>query len=583
MTGILLAICMFVGLAAGLVTPVMAADKATVTVTGGSCEVGKKITVTVKVSAPAEIGALEFYLKYDASILEHEGDNGSIHEVDYTISEKSKTYSYTFKAKKAGTCSIKVSGEELLRLYPGSDGSNAFDVSVTDGKVTVNPPYEPSSNAYLKSLSIGEGSLSPSFAKDKYEYSAEVSGKHSSVTVSAKSDDSKAKVSVSGNKNLKEGKNTVTVTVTAEDGKTQKTYKITVTRGPAPTNTPTPTPQPSATPTPGLTTHVDDRELTILDEITAELPEGFVAETVGMDGFNIAVASSEEEEIKLVQMSDGKLYVMETDANGDATFYVLRALGEKARQYRYLPKPAYATVPEGFSETQAEVFDGTYDAYRTEADEDMYLMYLRSPEGNEGWYLVDAREETIQRYSDALYSAAPTGIVTPTPTVPGEITPTGTPDNPGEPTPPTTPTGTPEDNTNPAPANRSTSGGGFWQLIESLSQRERIGAAIIVILFILLVLLFVLLLIGHNRNAKEYEAEEEEDDLDTTFDPRLLMNDDAAHKAKVSAAMKAMKDAEAAEKKAKKSVNEAKKQLSKIDDKKKATPEYDDYDEDDYS
>lgn len=568
--GILLTICLLAGVMGGMAETAFAADPATLTVSSGSCEVGGTVKVTVKVSAPDTIAIVQFVLTYDTSLLECEGHDGSITELDDSISEKSKTYTYTFKGKKEGTATIKASKVEILPLR----GGDAFPggTKVSNGTVTVKPPYVASTNAYLKSLSVEEGKISPSFSKDTYEYSMELDGKKRSVSVSAKAEDSKAKVSVSGNKDLKEGKNTVSITVTAEDGKTKKTYKITVNRGPAPTNTPTPTPSPSATPTPGLTVHVDEQDLTLLDEITAQLPEGFAAAETDVNGYHVAMASSDQEDTKLVQLSDGKLYVFSAGEDGAVKCYPLQTVAGSARLYRYLPKPENVEVPDGFAENEADIFGERLIVYRTEAEPDLVLAYLRSPEGTEGWYLVDVKEQTVQRYSDALYTVVqPTETVTPTPELSAEPSPEPTGEagqqganDPETPTPPETPDK--NGDVNPAPA-RTTSPGGFWKLIESLSKRERIGAGIIAGLFGLCILLLVLLLIAHNRNAKEYDAEEEpeEDDSDETFDPRLLREDSAKHKAKVAEAMTAMKSAEQAERKAKKSVDEAKRAMDELE------------------
>ncbi|MBO4652162.1 MAG: cadherin-like beta sandwich domain-containing protein [Lachnospiraceae bacterium] len=648
--GILLTACMIAGLFGHMMTTAFAADPATLTVSGGSCEVGHSVEVKVKVSAPDAIGIVQFTLTYDTDMLECEGYSGKIQELDTDIKDKSKTYTYKFRGKKEGTASIKVSGVEILPL----NGGDAFEggVKASDGSVTVKAPYVASTNAYLKSLSVEQGKISPSFSKDTYEYSMELDGKYSKVSVSAKAEDDKASVSVSGNKDLKEGKNTVSVTVTAEDGKTKKTYKITVTRGPVPTSTPTPspspspTPTPSATPTPGLTVQVDAEELTLMDQITAELPEGFSAEDTDVDGYHVAVASSDGEDTKLVQLSDGKLYTYTRADDGTITCAPYITLGGDVRKYLYIGKPDSVELPQGFSESEVTAFGERIPAYRADADSTMFLSYLRSPEGNEGWYLIDAKEQTIQRYSEELYS-----VKEEVPPEEPEPTPTGVPDDPEQPTPPVSPTIAPngDGGTNPAPV-KSTSGGGFWKLIESLSQRERIGVGIIAILLLLCVLLGVLLLIGHNRHAKEYDAEETEeddipdepvkknrkgekaalaaavpaskksrdaeagkkrpkreyvaeddteDDMGTTFDPRLLAGGEAAHKANVDKAMKAMRDAEVAEKKAKKAVKEAKESLDRVDDPKKAkkavkdtkapdkgsekkSVNYDDYDEEDY-
>ena len=62
------------------------------------------------------------------------------------------------------------------------------------------------------------------------EYTAAVPSDVTSITVSAPAKDGGAKVAVSGNDDLQDGENTITCTVTAEDGETTKTYTIMVTK-----------------------------------------------------------------------------------------------------------------------------------------------------------------------------------------------------------------------------------------------------------------------------------------------------------------------------------------------------------------
>ena len=264
----------------------------------------------------------------------------------------------------------------------------------------------------------------------------------------------------------------------------------------------------------------------LMDAITTELPEGFTAEVTDLNGYRVAVATSENDEAKLVQMSDGKLYVLGTGDNGEIKCDPYRMFSGNVRQYLYLAKPDDVTVPEGFTAGSVAMNDELYSAYRSDADESMYLIFMRSPEGNEGWYLYDVKEQTIQRYSDKMYTVQPSGTPTPTPAeptpaepTPAEPTPTKSQDEPGDNKELTPSQPTPAGPTEPAkqgdsgdagttPTRTTSSGGGFWKLIESLSKRERIGAAVICGLVLLCVLLFVLLLITHNRNAKEFDAEE---------------------------------------------------------------------------
>ena len=98
--------------------------------------------------------------------------------------------------------------------------------------------------------------------------------------------------------------------------------------------------------------------------------------------------------------------------------------------------------------------------------------------------------------------------------------------------------------------------------------------------------LLVLLILSKNHHAKEYDAEEpldedEEDEMDKTFDPRLLNGEDE-HEANVAKAMKAMKDADKAGRKAEKELKKAKKSLDRVKAGKPIEDLADDIDEDDY-
>ncbi len=80
----------------------------------------------------------------------------------------------------------------------------------------------------LSSLQISPGTLSPAFSAEVDSYTASVSLDTEKLTVSAVPASDKATVALSGT-DLQEGENTVTCTVTAEDG-TSHTYTILVNR-----------------------------------------------------------------------------------------------------------------------------------------------------------------------------------------------------------------------------------------------------------------------------------------------------------------------------------------------------------------
>lgn len=86
-----------------------------------------------------------------------------------------------------------------------------------------------SSEARLKDLKVDVEGLTPEFNKNTTEYYLVVDLSVNKINVKASLVDSKAKWAIYGNKNLKEGENTITINVTAEDG-TIKKYYIHVTK-----------------------------------------------------------------------------------------------------------------------------------------------------------------------------------------------------------------------------------------------------------------------------------------------------------------------------------------------------------------
>lgn len=86
-----------------------------------------------------------------------------------------------------------------------------------------------SSNALLSKLQVNVEGLTPDFNKNKFSYTLALNEKVDSLNVTAVAEDSKAKVAISGNTDLKEGDNTISIVVTAENG-TKKTYTIIATK-----------------------------------------------------------------------------------------------------------------------------------------------------------------------------------------------------------------------------------------------------------------------------------------------------------------------------------------------------------------
>lgn len=156
----------------------------------------------------------------------------------YTLSpsfSKDNT-SYTVKVPKTATTvklegtandsKATVSGLGNITLT-GDTTTATIKVTAEDGTIktyTVKIEKEKedattkSSDATLKKLDIGGFTLNPTFKSNINTYSIKVKNNITGLDVTAIPNHDKAKVTISGNKNWKEGTNTVTIKVTAEDG-----------------------------------------------------------------------------------------------------------------------------------------------------------------------------------------------------------------------------------------------------------------------------------------------------------------------------------------------------------------------------
>jgi hypothetical protein len=118
-------------------------------------------------------------------------------------------------------------------------GDNTIAIKVTAEDEKTEKTYTirvtrqaPSADATLKALSLGSYALNPAFAAGIIEYTVAVENSVSNVTATAEANDPNATVDnpAAGGKALTVGGNTIAITVTAEDGTTEKTYTIRVTR-----------------------------------------------------------------------------------------------------------------------------------------------------------------------------------------------------------------------------------------------------------------------------------------------------------------------------------------------------------------
>ncbi|PWK13487.1 cadherin-like beta sandwich domain-containing protein [Tumebacillus permanentifrigoris] len=168
---------------------------------------------------------------YTASV----GNSVSSLDVTPTVADSTATVKVNGSAATSGSASsipLNVGSNTITVLVTAQDGS-------TQKSYTVTVTRAASVNANLSNLTISQGTLSPGFASGTTSYTASVGNSVSSLDVTPTVADSTATVKVNGSAAtsgsassvpLNVGSNTITVLVTAQDGSTQKSYTVTVTR-----------------------------------------------------------------------------------------------------------------------------------------------------------------------------------------------------------------------------------------------------------------------------------------------------------------------------------------------------------------
>lgn len=246
--GVTLILCMLITMVFPF-TKVYAVASASLKVSKRTIYVGESTKITASVNT-SEV--------WNLSVTSNGGSlSGTTQDADAPGSEVSKqVISCSFTANVAGTYTITLKGtvastddvnnqkiqtvsktvtitvknkEQTPPVTPpsgGDDNNQDIPQETNPGTTTPTTPTK-SSNNYLSSLKVNEGTLSPEFSFRTYNYTVNVGEEVNSIKVTAKAEHNKATVSGTGTKKLKPGENKIDITVKAEDGK-ERTYTITV-------------------------------------------------------------------------------------------------------------------------------------------------------------------------------------------------------------------------------------------------------------------------------------------------------------------------------------------------------------------
>lgn len=155
------------------------------------------------------------------------------YDVEATDPDTEDVLTYSLTVEPTGMLIDGASG--LITWTPKAEGSFDVTVEVSDGEFsdtqdfTIVVSAAPSNDATLKSLTVTVGTLVPEFASDTYTYDVELPyGANKVPSIVATPTDPNAKVKIGMLPGF-DPPVVVPIWVTAEDGVTKKTYKVTFT------------------------------------------------------------------------------------------------------------------------------------------------------------------------------------------------------------------------------------------------------------------------------------------------------------------------------------------------------------------
>ena len=149
-----------------------------------------------------------------------------------------------------------------------------------------------------------------------------------------------------------------------------------------------------------VVTLTDGSKLVMADSLdNIELPEGFEAKTIEVNGESIAVAQSKDG-ILLVYLteqdnSNGNFYVYNRDTK---TAIPYAKITSSSDTYTFLVYEGQDTSTQGLKETTLTVDGKEIPAWLTGENSGIYIVYAMNSKGVAGFYRYDIEEGTVLRY-----------------------------------------------------------------------------------------------------------------------------------------------------------------------------------------
>lgn len=381
------------------------ADGISVSAGQGSVSVGK--TVAFSITVPSGSEAWTYSVSWSGNLTLESGDTAPM-----GFEGDSRTNQLVFRANSTGTGTVSISAGSYCIAGVDYDASGSASVTIVaadkpddsepapaptpsgGGSSTGNNPgVSLSSNNALSSLTVSAGTLTPAFDPAITEYTLSLPSQSDRLTITTNPSDSRATVQGDGDISLQDGETSLSVVVTAEDG-SAKAYTITVQVAQAPT----------------LFLDYNGQRLGVVKDVSQVTPPaGFApAEPITYSGDTLPIWTDVSGKRTLVYLMDEKTsaqgFYLFSQTTGVQSPYLPILCGSVTYIYTDIPKEL-SSVP-GLTPATVKAFGQTLNGwtYNDASLKDFCVLYLMDDAGSYGYYTYDSREETLQRFSGAVFT-----------------------------------------------------------------------------------------------------------------------------------------------------------------------------------
>ena len=382
------------------------ADGISVSAGQGSVSEGK--TVAFSITVPSGSEAWTYSVSWSGNLTLESGDTAPM-----GFEGDNRTNQLVFRANSTGTGTVSISAGSYCIAGVDYDASGSASVTIVaadkpddsepapaptpsgggDSSTGNNPGVSLSSNNALSSLTVSAGTLTPAFDPAITEYTLSLPSRSDRLTITANPSDSRATVQGDGEISLQNGETSLSVVVTAEDG-SAKAYTITVQVAQAPT----------------LFLDYNGQRLGVVKDVSQVTPPaGFApAKPITYSGDTLPIWTDVSGKRTLVYLMDEKSsaqgFYLFSQATGVQSPYLPILCGSVTYIYTDIPKEL-SSVP-GLTLATVKAFGQTLNGwtYNDASLKDFCVLYLMDDAGSYGYYTYDSREETLQRFSGAVFT-----------------------------------------------------------------------------------------------------------------------------------------------------------------------------------